>query len=103
MPIAYDANGGTRPARWPVRVDNLADILRSFAPARYFSRITSLRQSGGMGMNQWTRFVACGVLCTTLVAASAPPKLVITEIMYDPLSPESDDQQTEWVEIHNVA
>jgi hypothetical protein len=40
-------------------------------------------------------------------AASAAPsasgaKLVITEIMYDPLSSESDDQQTEWVEIRNV-
>jgi hypothetical protein len=34
-------------------------------------------------------------------AAAAVPKLVITEIMYDPTSPESDDQQTEWVEIHN--
>jgi hypothetical protein len=29
------------------------------------------------------------------------PALVITEIMYDPQSPESDDVQTEWVEIHN--
>src|SRR5688572_9212667 len=29
------------------------------------------------------------------------PSLVITEIMYDPQSPESDDVQTEWVEIHN--
>jgi len=45
----------------------------------------------------------------TKPAADAAPavstsgaKLVITEIMYDPLSPESDDQQTEWVEIRNV-
>jgi hypothetical protein len=36
-------------------------------------------------------------------AAIAAPKLVITEIMYDPTSPESDDQQTEWVEIQNVS
>ena len=36
-----------------------------------------------------------------LAGAASPPKLVITEIMYDPLSSESDDQQTEWVEIHN--
>src|SRR5207248_11791230 len=35
-------------------------------------------------------------------AAAAAPKLVITEIMYDPTSPESDDQQTEWVEIQNL-
>src|SRR5436309_1904281 len=39
------------------------------------------------------------VLASTVVAA---PKLVITEIMYDPTSPESDDQQTEWVEIQNL-
>src|SRR5688500_8154054 len=29
------------------------------------------------------------------------PSLVITEIMYGPQSAESDDVQTEWVEIHN--
>ena len=34
-------------------------------------------------------------------AVHAAPKLAITEIMYDPTSPESDDQQTEWVEIQN--
>ena len=33
--------------------------------------------------------------------ATAAPKLAISEIMVDPTSPESDDQQTEWVEIHN--
>ena len=31
------------------------------------------------------------------------PFLVITEIMYDPQSSESDEVQTEWVEIHNRA
>jgi hypothetical protein len=44
-------------------------------------------------------------LCALLVVAtlaSAAPQLIITEIMYDPLSSESDDQQTEWVEIHNA-
>jgi len=29
------------------------------------------------------------------------PQLVITEIMYDPSSGETEDVQTEWVEIHN--
>jgi hypothetical protein len=33
---------------------------------------------------------------------AAAPRLIITEIMYDPTSPESDDQQTEWVEIQNA-
>jgi hypothetical protein len=48
------------------------------------------------------RFAAC-VFATTIIATSAlaAPKLVITEIMYDPTSPESDDQQTEWVELQN--
>ncbi|HYO08476.1 MAG TPA: lamin tail domain-containing protein [Tepidisphaeraceae bacterium] len=37
------------------------------------------------------------------VAPAAPAaKLVVTEIMYDPLSSESDDKQTEWIEIQNV-
>ncbi|MEO6437107.1 MAG: lamin tail domain-containing protein [Tepidisphaeraceae bacterium] len=33
--------------------------------------------------------------------AGGGPKLVISEVMYDPLSSESDEHQTEWVEIHN--
>lgn len=33
---------------------------------------------------------------------AAAPKPVITEIMYDPASPESEDRQTEWVEIYNA-
>ena len=40
------------------------------------------------------------LLCAS--AFAAPPKLIITEIQYDPSSEESDDQQTEWVEIQNV-
>src|SRR5207248_2595281 len=32
---------------------------------------------------------------------AAGPKLAITEIQYDPKSEESDDLQTEWVEIRN--
>jgi hypothetical protein len=39
------------------------------------------------------------LLCLSSLAAG--PKLAITEIMYDPASPESDNEQTEWVEIHN--
>lgn len=35
-------------------------------------------------------------------APTVMPKLIITEIQYDPASQESDDQQTEWVEIQNV-
>ena len=35
-------------------------------------------------------------------AARPRPSLVITEIMYDPQSGETDDAQTEWVEIKNV-
>ncbi|MEA2710875.1 MAG: hypothetical protein QOF78_3476 [Phycisphaerales bacterium] len=30
------------------------------------------------------------------------PALVITEILYDPISSETDDAQTEWVEIQNI-
>jgi hypothetical protein len=46
-------------------------------------------------------------LCASIVVlfacglALAGPKLAISEIQYDPSSEESDDQQTEWVEIHN--
>ncbi len=49
-----------------------------------------------------TRLVA--LLWTTCFCASAlaVPKLIITEIQYDPSSEESDDQQTEWVEIQNL-
>src|SRR5437867_10990961 len=36
-----------------------------------------------------------------LCCTAAAPKLAITEIQYDPKSEESDDQQTEWVEIRN--
>jgi hypothetical protein len=36
------------------------------------------------------------------VAFAAAPRPVITEIMYDPTSPESEDKQTEWVEIYNA-
>jgi hypothetical protein len=36
------------------------------------------------------------------VAFAATPKPVITEIMYDPASPESEEKQTEWVEIYNA-
>jgi hypothetical protein len=38
--------------------------------------------------------------CLGCIAAA--PRLIITEIQYDPSSEESDDQQTEWVEIQNV-
>ena len=47
------------------------------------------------------------LVTSTAFAAPAPkpavaaPKLAITEIMVDPISPETDDQQTEWVEIQN--
>jgi hypothetical protein len=40
------------------------------------------------------------IACLGCLAAA--PKLVITEIQYDPRSQESDDQQTEWVEIANL-
>src|SRR5947207_6040901 len=48
-----------------------------------------------------------GLLVFILFSIAATPnapaalRLVITEIMYDPTSPESDDQQTEWVEVQN--
>lgn len=45
------------------------------------------------------------VVLFTCVAATTPtpgPQLVITEIMYDPSSGETDEVQTEWVEIRNV-
>jgi len=46
------------------------------------------------------------LLAALIGAAPAPtaqprPKLVITEIMYDPTSPESEENETEWVEIQN--
>ncbi len=47
------------------------------------------------------RSAACVFVTLLTTTALAAPKLVITEIMYDPTSPESDDQQTEWVEIQN--
>ena len=46
------------------------------------------------------RRVGLALLCLCCVAAA--PKIVITEIQYDPKSEESDDQQTEWVEIRNL-
>jgi hypothetical protein len=42
------------------------------------------------------------LLLFLLLALGAAPKPVITEIMYDPTSPESEDKQTEWVEIYNA-
>jgi hypothetical protein len=42
-----------------------------------------------------------GVIVLAILCIAAGPKLVITEIMYDPTSPESDEKETEWVEIHN--
>ncbi len=42
-----------------------------------------------------------GVVGLCLLCIGAGPKLAITELMYDPRSQESDDQQTEWVEIWN--
>jgi hypothetical protein len=44
--------------------------------------------------------LVASLLCASVIAA--PPKLIVTEIQYDPSSEESDDQQTEWVEIHNA-
>jgi hypothetical protein len=41
------------------------------------------------------------LLALCLLCVAAAPKLAITEIQYDPRSEESDDQQTEWVEIWN--
>jgi hypothetical protein len=43
---------------------------------------------------------ACVLLLTSIALADAP-KLVITEIQFDPSSAERDDKQTEWVEIMN--
>ena len=42
------------------------------------------------------------VLVYLAAAPAQTPKLVITEIQYDPASEESDDLQTEWVEIQNI-
>jgi len=47
-----------------------------------------------------------GILLLIVLIGAAPttqprPKLVITEIMYDPTSPESDEKETEWIEIFN--
>src|SRR6266496_3886069 len=55
-------------------------------------------------MSMFRRMLHHLIAVTLLIssAAVAAPKLVITEIMYDPTSPESDDQQTEWVEIQNA-
>ena len=49
-----------------------------------------------------TRLIALLFVLFSCDLALAAPKLVITEIQYDPSSEESDDQQTEWVEIQNV-
>jgi hypothetical protein len=49
------------------------------------------------------------VICCValLIIAAGPssshkPRLIITEIQYNPTSPEQDETQTEWVEIRNV-
>src|SRR4051812_24248120 len=42
-----------------------------------------------------------GAVFLCLLCVGAAPKLAITEIMIDPTSPETEDQQTEWVEIQN--
>ena len=44
---------------------------------------------------------ACAVLLASVALADAP-KLVITEIQFDPSSAERDEKQTEWVEIMNA-
>ena len=41
-------------------------------------------------------------LLLTSAALAQAPKLVITEIQYDPTSAERDEKQTEWVEIFNA-
>src|SRR5580765_1986287 len=45
------------------------------------------------------RRILAMIACLWCVGAG--PKLAITEIQYDPKSEESDDLQTEWVEIRN--
>ena len=47
-----------------------------------------------------------GILLLIVLVGAAPttqprPRLVITEIMYDPTSPESDEKETEWIELKN--
>src|SRR5690349_21033417 len=54
------------------------------------------------GSHVMTRLIALLFVLFVCDLALAAPKLVITEIQYDPSSEESDDQQTEWVEIQNV-
>src|SRR5437773_11393571 len=49
-----------------------------------------------------TAVVVFAIVLLLACAVHAAPRLAITEIMYDPTSPESDDQQTEWVEIQNA-
>lgn len=41
-------------------------------------------------------------LLLTSIAIAEPPKLVISEIQYDPSSPERQEKQTEWVELFNA-
>src|SRR5688572_10122240 len=48
--------------------------------------------------------IACVVallIITSAVARADAPKLVITEIQFDPQSAERDEKQTEWVEVLN--
>src|SRR5688572_17575361 len=47
-----------------------------------------------------TACLAAVLLASTAFAEA--PKLVITEIQYDPTSAEREEQQTEWVEIYNA-
>src|SRR2546426_865749 len=44
-------------------------------------------------------FIATAI---TIRFLAAPSRLALAAIQYDPLSSESDDKQTEWVEIHNA-
>jgi hypothetical protein len=45
--------------------------------------------------------IATGLIAAAMLGA-APPRLVITEIQYNPTSSEHDDRQTEWVEVMNI-
>ena len=61
----------------------------------------------GRAFEAWAVLIVCCIALLVTGAEPAPrshkrPKLVITEIQYNPTSPEQDEQQTEWIEIRNA-
>lgn len=49
-----------------------------------------------------SRIACLVILAFASIALAEPPKLIITEIQYDPTSAERQEKQTEWIELLNA-